>query len=79
MNILREYIEFFPESGLARVLGAYLESELSPFPILEEADDDGNPVKKTVDGAGDDEPIAPDQRIDAMIVCQRAPGGCGLG
>lgn len=73
MNVLREYIEFFPESGLAKALGAYLESELSPFPTLEEVDEDGNPVKKTAGGAGDDETAAPDQRIDAMIVRQRAP------
>ncbi|KAJ5555165.1 hypothetical protein N7461_003635 [Penicillium sp. DV-2018c] len=30
---LREYIEFFPESGLAKVLHGFLSSELSPFPI----------------------------------------------
>lgn len=79
MNVLREYIEFFPESGLAKVLGAYLESELSPFLIPEEADEDGNPVQTIVGSAGDDEPIAPDQRIDAMIVCQRFPSDYGLG
>lgn len=32
VNILREYIEFFPKSGLASVLEAWLGSELSPFP-----------------------------------------------
>lgn len=74
VNVLREYIEFFPKSGLAKALDAYLESELSPFPILEKMDEDGNPINKPVDGAGDDESIAPDQRIDTMIVRQRAPG-----
>ncbi|KAJ5780523.1 Tetratricopeptide-like helical [Penicillium paradoxum] len=29
---LREYIEFFPESGLSHVLRGFLSSELSPFP-----------------------------------------------
>lgn len=29
---LREYIEFFPESGLSQVLKGFLSSELSPFP-----------------------------------------------
>ncbi|EKV19233.1 Translation repressor/antiviral protein Ski3, putative [Penicillium digitatum] len=29
---LREYIEFFPESGLSQVLKGFLLSELSPFP-----------------------------------------------
>lgn len=74
MNVLREYIEFFPGSGLAEALDAYLESELSPFPILEKTDEDGNPIKKPIDGAGDDESTAPDQRIDTMIVRRRAPG-----
>lgn len=75
MNVLREYIEFFPKSGLAKALDSYLESELSPFPILEKVDEDGNPI---VDGAGDDESTAPDQRIDTMIVRQRAPSDYGL-
>lgn len=29
---LREYIEFFPESGLSQVLKGFLSSDLSPFP-----------------------------------------------
>ncbi|KAF2766960.1 TPR-like protein [Teratosphaeria nubilosa] len=32
VNSLREYISFFPESGLSKVLKAWLSSELSPFP-----------------------------------------------
>lgn len=31
-NILREYVSFFPESGLGRILKAWLSSELCPFP-----------------------------------------------
>lgn len=68
MNVLREYIQFFPESGLAKALNAYLESELSPFPIKEELDEDGKPIKKAVDDTEEGELTAPDQRIDAMIV-----------
>lgn len=73
MNILREYIQFFPKSGLAKALGAYLESELSPFPIPEELDEDGNPIKKAVEDAGESELVAPDQAIDAMIVRTPTP------
>lgn len=29
---LREYIEFFPESGVSKILKGFLSSELSPFP-----------------------------------------------
>jgi superkiller protein 3 len=31
-NILREYCEFFPTSGLAQVLRGFMTSEISPFP-----------------------------------------------
>ena len=41
---LREYVEFFPESGVSKVLKGYLSSELSPFPNEAEAtaDKEGN-------------------------------------
>ncbi|KAJ5111275.1 translation repressor/antiviral protein Ski3 [Penicillium argentinense] len=32
VGVLREYIEFFPEDGLAKVLKGFLLSDLSPFP-----------------------------------------------
>ncbi|KAJ5886770.1 uncharacterized protein N7473_009444 [Penicillium subrubescens] len=32
VNVLREFIEFFPDTGLAKVLKGFLASELSPFP-----------------------------------------------
>lgn len=32
VNILREYIDFFPTSGLAQVLRGFISSEISPFP-----------------------------------------------
>ncbi|KAJ5115018.1 hypothetical protein NUU61_000777 [Penicillium alfredii] len=32
VGLLREYIEFFPESGLSKVLKGFLSSEISPFP-----------------------------------------------
>ena len=31
-GLLQEFIEFFPEEGLSKVLQGYLESEISPFP-----------------------------------------------
>lgn len=68
VNILREYIQFFPESGLSKALSAYLESELSPFPIPVEVDEDGNPVAKEPAAEED----SPDELIDAMIV--KLPG-----
>jgi superkiller protein 3 len=32
VGVLREYVEFFPEKGVAKVLKGYLSSEISPFP-----------------------------------------------
>ncbi|KAH0558732.1 hypothetical protein GP486_004622 [Trichoglossum hirsutum] len=32
VGVLREYIAFFPENGLTKILKGYLESEISPFP-----------------------------------------------
>ncbi|KAL9602970.1 MAG: hypothetical protein Q9219_001495 [cf. Caloplaca sp. 3 TL-2023] len=43
VGLLYEYIEFFPEDGLGKVLRGYLESEISVFPKLpqdEETEDD---------------------------------------
>nr|OQO31962.1 hypothetical protein B0A51_00303 [Rachicladosporium sp. CCFEE 5018] len=40
VNILREYCVLFAESGLARVLDAWLTSELSPFPAPKPSEDD---------------------------------------
>ncbi|KAJ5692508.1 hypothetical protein N7462_001931 [Penicillium macrosclerotiorum] len=40
VNVLREFIEFFPDSGLSKILKGFLTSELSPFPPEEPSDDD---------------------------------------
>ncbi|KAG9963923.1 TPR-like protein, partial [Aureobasidium melanogenum] len=32
VGVLREYLEFFPETSLGKVLKAYLDCEISPFP-----------------------------------------------
>lgn len=32
-NVVREFVDFFPEHGLARVLRGYLTSEIAPFPL----------------------------------------------
>jgi len=53
VGILREYIGFFPEHGLAKVLKGYLASDASPFP---------KPARKSKqDAAEDDE----DEVLDA--------------
>jgi superkiller protein 3 len=47
-NILREYISYFPESGLAKILKAWLGSELSPFPAPPK-DEESKEVEQTKD------------------------------
>lgn len=42
VGVLREYIEFFPDTGLAKVLKGFLASELSPFP--QEDSDSRTPI-----------------------------------
>ncbi|OJD35987.1 translation repressor antiviral protein ski3 [Diplodia corticola] len=32
-NVVREFIEFFPDDGLAKMLKGYLVSEIAPFPL----------------------------------------------
>ncbi|KAJ5161112.1 hypothetical protein N7492_006504 [Penicillium capsulatum] len=39
-GVIREYIEFFPDSGLSKVLKGFLFSELSPFPKQKASDED---------------------------------------
>ncbi|KAF2155242.1 TPR-like protein [Myriangium duriaei CBS 260.36] len=40
VTILQEYLTFFPEAGLSRVLRAYLRSEVSPFSLPSSSEDD---------------------------------------
>lgn len=72
--MLRQYIELFPESGLAIVLKAYLDSELSPFtPKFEENSQDDPklsedvPQNETPDDTEEEETLA-DRILGAMMV-----------
>lgn len=40
VGILREYVAFFPDSGLGRVFKGWLSSEISPFPIKTKRDEE---------------------------------------
>ena len=55
VNILREYTSTFTDSGLGKILKAWLGSELSPFPPAK--DDDGKDVQ---------DPITPEDRLLMM-------------
>ena len=47
VGLLREFIEFFPQDGLSKVLQGYLESEISPFPKPTPTDKSGGDVEES--------------------------------
>lgn len=47
VGVLREYAEFFPETSLGKVLKAYLECEISPFPPPPKSEDDDQDKEDT--------------------------------
>lgn len=47
-GLLREYIEYFPEDGLGKVLKGYLESEISVFPKRELSQEDKHEQKDEI-------------------------------
>ncbi|KAJ6261829.1 hypothetical protein Dda_2628 [Drechslerella dactyloides] len=62
VSLFRNYVELFPNAGLAAVLRAYLESEISPFPAPnpDELDEEDGGVSLLED-------IGPDERLDFII------------
>ena len=70
VNVLREYVAFFPDSGLAKILQAWLSSELSPFP-----------APPRVDGEDDErvaeKPLSPEERLlhmtEGLSSCESSP------
>ena len=46
VNVIREYTNYFPQSGLGSVLKAWLGSELSPFPPIK--DEEGKDAQETI-------------------------------
>lgn len=66
MNDLRQYVSFFPSTGLGKVLNSYLESEISPFPLSDvESENDG-----ISPGAGEIDSL---QILSAMSVLTHYP------
>ena len=48
VNILREYISLFPESGFGKILKGWLSSELSPFPNVDGKDAEDQEAEKKI-------------------------------
>lgn len=66
VGILREYIEFFPDTGLAKVLKGFLTSDLSPFPKEEtsaDVADNASISKETENAEGPGDAAAADRLI----------------
>lgn len=73
LGILREYINFFAEDGLAKVLKGYLSSPLSPFPSASgNTDAEMNATETTdpvqVNGIDDSQGMGVEDRLILMTV-----------
>lgn len=61
-NVVREFVEFFPDDSLARVLKGYLTSEIAPFPLrLPQELEEGEEEKKE-----EEAPLSPEDRLLLM-------------
>lgn len=74
IGVLREYIDFFPEDGLTKVLKGYLSSSLSPFSNASgETNADINATDTTdsvqMNGIGDSQDMNVEDRLVLMTVC----------
>lgn len=74
IGMLREYIDFFPEDGLGKVLKGYLSSPLSPFSktsaeVNTAIDKPGNTDSVQVDGMGESPEMGIEDRLLLMTVC----------
>ena len=54
-RILRDYVELFPDDGLSKVLRAFMESDISPFPKFKfDVEPPAEGVNDSIDLSGDD-------------------------
>ncbi|KAK8217843.1 hypothetical protein IWZ01DRAFT_445537 [Phyllosticta capitalensis] len=59
-NVVREFVDFFPDHGLSRLLRGYLTSEITPFPLkLPQEPDDEKEEKEEI-------PLSPEDRLLLM-------------
>ncbi|KAH8693970.1 putative translation repressor/antiviral protein Ski3 [Talaromyces proteolyticus] len=59
VNVLREFIEFFPEDGVSRVLQGFLKGDFSPFPSETE-------IQQSPEAESDDAEMAIEDRLILM-------------
>ncbi|CAG7918435.1 unnamed protein product [Penicillium olsonii] len=67
---LREYVEFFPESGISKILKGFLASELSPFPNDPEEEAKGNKESKRDSDSAEAEPDENDAKVNKQTAAQ---------
>lgn len=70
VGILREYVDYFPDDGLSKVLRGYLDSELSPFPPNPDAEtqEDGHGEPDGSNGKMEHLPLSGADRLVVMTV-----------
>lgn len=69
MNVLKEFVEFFPKSGIGKTLSAYLKSEMSPFPAPKPEDGEESEKQEKKEVAEEEYIDTRDYILETMIVC----------
>ncbi|RHZ51919.1 SKI complex subunit tetratricopeptide repeat protein SKI3 [Aspergillus thermomutatus] len=68
LNFLKDFIEFFPEDGLTKILKGFLASDLSPFPNQTKETKESTPTEEeTENGNGDNHELAVQDRLLMMV------------
>lgn len=62
LGLLKEFIEYFPENGLAKVLAGFLASDISPFPK-----ENASSAQETDTSNGENHEIAAQDRLILMV------------
>lgn len=66
-GFLEDFIEFFPEDDLSKVLKGFLGSEISPFPPKESAKPGEKESEKAENGNGENNELAAQDRLILMV------------
>ncbi|KAK8222154.1 hypothetical protein BKA81DRAFT_404916 [Phyllosticta paracitricarpa] len=59
-NVVREFVEFFPDDGLSRLLEGYLTSDITPFPLKLPQENEDDEKKE------EEPPLSPEDRLLLM-------------
>lgn len=67
LNFLKDFIEFFPDDGLAKVLKGFLASDISPFPKYQKPSKESPPTEQEQENNGQNQEFAVQNRLILMV------------